>query len=302
MRFKFAKPETELVLFRNMVRKLVPDFDDKEQYVLWLVPDFWDERILYDVEGTVRLYDSEDNEIDVTPFGLEGTEYLTRKPYYNKGIRQIGLKKGRGRVYGIPLVFSDYHDMLKISTIKLHWEVMMPIFFSDASEEPYYVRPITMDIVYHVNFDVREIENNHWFTLSYQDKFFDDNGEKIRKDIREYYDIGMCVFNYHVIRGIDEDETDIIYDLCEVVAMDDREGALNKKEVEIVSMLDVQPFDGLVEKARKMEQQHFSKEHNRLSCEWNIGEWDIDRYYYEKTITLTADPYADIIPEKGFGF
>lgn len=303
MRFNFADPEPELELFRGMIRKLVPDFDDTKQYVLWLVPDFWDQRIIYDVEGSVRLYDQDDNEIDMTPFGLDGAKYLVRKPYYNKGIRQIGLKKGRSRLYGIPLVFDDHNDMLRIRTIKIHWEIMLPIFLSKDSDEPYDVRPITMDVVYHVEFDMADIEKNHWFTLSYQDKFFDDNEEEIRKDIQDYFDMGMCAYNYHVIRYPGDEETDVIYDLREIAAMDGSEGSLTQKETDIVTMLDSQPFKHLVDKAQQMGQEHFSEEHKKcLNSVCGGFECDIDRYYYEKMITLTADPYADIIPEKGFGF
>ena len=63
--------------------------------------------------------------------------------------------------------------------------------------------------------------------------------------------------------------------------------------------LNKQPFAHLINKAIELEKEYNKK---RILRGFRSVEWDIDRYFYEKTITLTADPYADIIPESGFGF
>ena len=81
MQYDFYNKEEVLIRFRNMIQKLVPDFDDAKQYVLWLVPNFWTDKILYDIQGTVKLYDVEDKEIDIAPYGLQKTKCLTRTPY-----------------------------------------------------------------------------------------------------------------------------------------------------------------------------------------------------------------------------
>lgn len=281
---RFALPR-----FRKMVQKLVPDFDDKKQYVLWLVCDLCSPYQSYSKEGSIKLYDVNDNEIDMSLFGLQHTKFLTRKPYYNKHICQIGVQKGSSRVYGIPLVFTDYHDILKIRTIKIHWDIIQPIFLHETAADPFDYRIKTMDIVYHVDFDVTDIDTKHWFTLSYQTYMFDEKAEYADKTAK-YYDTALCVSNYHIVD--DDGKLDTWLDLCEISAADNRVGKLSKHEEDIVTTLDSLSFDSLIQSARNAETGWIQKS----------DEWDADRYYYEKSVILQACPYADIVPESGFGF
>lgn len=286
-----ADEEDILPRFRNMVQKVVSDFDDKKQYVLWLVCDYFSAWSLYDVEGTVQLYDANNQEIDIMGFGLQNTKIITRTPYPNKLIRQIGIQKGRGKVFGIPLVFYNYQDMLQIKTIKIHWNIMKPIFFDENTV--WNVRPITLDILYYLSFDITDIEAKHWFTLSHKTHLFNDYPEGITK-ITDYYDMTLCVSGYHI-----EDNDGIMFaedTFCKICSANKMEWLLSNHERGVVHWLD-QQIDCLTEMFYK-----YNRKYNEIVDDINLFECDADCYYYEKAVMLEASSSPDISPLSVFGF
>lgn len=290
MKYHFAKVDDKLMgTYIRMVQKIYPDFNSDTQYCFWMVPDFWDKMLLYDVVGSVSVLDGGNHEICCVNLPAKAVQ-LTRTPYYNKGIRQVGLKLGRTRCFGIPFVFDTLEELQQIRCVKIHWDIMKPMFLSDTDVRPLDIRMTTLDTVYYIDFDVANVGDNHWFTLAYQDKFFD-MSEKYRQELTHYYENVICLSGIQVAdalsHGYDVDDF-----MMKIFTGDNVEGDLSDRESEIVDDLLKRDILYLVDMVHECEKSHGM----RLS-----NQWDLDKYYYERSIRLFADPYPDIIPESGFG-
>ena len=211
---------------------------------------------------------------------------MIRTPYYNKHIRQIGLKNGRSRCFGIPLVFNTLNELQKIKQVKIRWDIIQPIYMLDNVEnssveamnsllKTLEVRLLTLDIVYYIDFN--QTNKNHWFTLSHKDKLNDE---------------AICVADIHVNKNMDGDycANDC---LIQSHTRENFKCVFSEKQLKIIEELLMQNIDCLVAMAKHYEKIGYGNYSN---------EYNLDMYYYEKSIQLSADPYPDIIPESGFGF
>lgn len=268
MKYHFANVDDEFMnKYINMVKKIYPDFNPDTQYCFWIVADFFDDKLLFNVEGHVSLFDENNKLIDYNL--LFKAKPITRKPYYNKYIRQIGLKNGRSKCFGIPLVFNTLNELQKIKQVKIHWDITKPIYMLDNIEnysveamssflKTLEVRLLTLDVVYCIDFNFDKANKNHWFTLSHKDKFYDE---------------AICVADIHVNKNMDGDycANDC---LIQTYTRENLKCVFSEKQLKTIEELLMQNIDCLVAMAK----------------------------HYEKSIQLSADPYPDIIPESGFGF
>lgn len=289
MKYQLILDEGLKDLYVNMVRKVYPDFNPDVQYCFWIVPDFWDDKLLWVVDGHVSVLDKDNHFVDL---GLPSkVKQVTRTPYCNKGIRQIGVQNGRCRCFGIPLVFDSLEDLQKIKCVKIHWDIVKPMFLSADDSKPLDVRLTTLDVVYYLDFDVTNVQDGHWFTLSYQDKFFD-SAEEFRQEIHERYDEAMCACNFYVEKGLSDDVSvddsmvDIYTSLNEFCNLSDRQLEI----VDYFTTMDVKHLFALAE------------EHNKRCRVVSTDACELDRYYYEVAVRLQADPYPDFVPSCEFGF
>lgn len=97
----------------------------------------------------------------------------------------------------------------------------------------------------------------------------------------------------------DDENFIVVFGWDNISSADEKTGRLSEQEEKIARIIDKQPYFSLINKAIELEKLHMK---DKVSKGFLSVEWDIDRYWYEKTIKLTANPYADIIPESGFGF
>lgn len=292
MVYNFENCEVELKAFTNMVKKVRPNFDPESHYVLWIMSEFFDNHFLYDVDATVTLCDKNENEIDMLPYLTEKAKPITRTPYYNKCIRQAGIQIGRKRVFGIPLIFDDYHEIEKIAKIKVHWNIVNPMFLPERTQKPINLRLITLDVVHNLSFDFKDVEKNHWFSLYHKDVRFGDYREYVDDDMKAY---STCIAMYNYRLKLDYDTISEKSDSdCEYAKFENN--AFTEYELKIFDELKNQSTDDIIEKARKYGRDD-------LHLVTIDDEFFMDCYYYERAIILNADPYPDhIIPEEGFGF
>lgn len=294
MKYIFTDVDKVIPVYRRAVQKLYPDFDETKQYVLWIVADFWDDIRLYNIHGQVRLYDDQNQEIDTQLEFAVNAGQVVRKPYYNKGIRQVGIRKGRERIFGVPIVTDDVTKFEKIKKITVQWDILMPIFVDEQAPTPYEVCLCSLNVVHNVTFDMTNVDTNHWFTLSHQDILVD-KSEQYAHKMAQIYDTIVALLGLQVELPdgvhvkINPDDSDVL-----ILGMErnvDLDNPVSDHVNEILESMAKQPVNHLL--------NMFAEVNERVPLQ---VKWDLDRYHYETNVVLTADPYADIIPEPGFGF
>ena len=102
------------------LKRTHPDFREKEDWVLWIVPDMmflraeWFGRINYHpVAGNI--------EICKKSGAKQNLSVSMRRPYNNFYYNQMCLKKGSKKTFGIPLVFKTFAELQAITDIYIQW-------------------------------------------------------------------------------------------------------------------------------------------------------------------------------------
>lgn len=164
--YKMSDDGHESVL--KMLRKSYPNY--KDEYVLWLDFNFYSKYICDQIDAKIEFYDENWSLIQVAVDTLKDAGNhrggLIRRPYPNKNIRQIGMKSGRKRIYGFPLLFDAFAELSKIAHIRVIWDVYHSCYCSSNSERPYMVdySQLVLDIETHF------VESDgKWYTIHSQD-------------------------------------------------------------------------------------------------------------------------------------
>lgn len=286
MRWKYENPIRVVESCRKMIRKLYPDFDEKKHYVLWIISDFFDNHDIAGIEGSVKIFDEHNNQIfENLTVGNKDAKVLVRTPYYNKYIRQVGLKTGSKCLFGIPLVFDNYEDLIKVRKVHVHWNVAFNVVMYRNPSVPFGIRLACVDSFYNIDYDLTGIQENHWFTINHQDNCWDYHKE-YSKAADEYYDAAMLVTHLQV--NVDDDK--YVMTECDLATC-----AAHRRFTEL-SDLEEQG----VEFVLNHDVNDVGKFASKLDAKSDV--WDLDWYYHIKNITLIPDPYADLLSEPGFGF
>ena len=164
--------------FRNsqieVIKKHYSDYDEND-WVLWIIPDLF-YKFKADITGTIKIFLKNEETLEVP--------YLTRSPYPNKWLKQMSMKSGRKRLYGIPLLFKTFEELCEISRIEIRWSIVETdrLPFSEVTD---------LIVNYNLNFK-KNSENPEYrfFTVYSQDTTyfnFSDNEEDTIK-ANKYYD------------------------------------------------------------------------------------------------------------------
>lgn len=279
MRYNFENKQRVVDSCSTMIRKLYPDFYPEKQYCFWIIADIWDGSPWFHVDGSVTLYDKDDHEIPLSEFGYtDKMKPLIRTPYYNKGIRQVGVKYGRKRVFGLPLVVDDYTKLEAIQKVHIHWDVLFPMFWLKN-----HTCITTVDSVYHVSFDFADTLDNHFFTLEYQDKFWAED-ESYKDDAFHWYDIAAYGSGREMKKLYDTayGSDNAFWSFCFSDVHKNMSDEEKSRIVDVILRRDMKPALAAAEKSMREFVHNF--------------------YWHEKHVVLHADPHPDLIPEEGFGF
>lgn len=152
----------------RMLKKSCPDYND--EFVLWLDLNLYTKYVYTDMDVQVQLLDKDGGVLlDVKSLDKD-SNMIVRQPYPNKNLIQIGMKRGRNRVFGYPLVFSSFSDLESIKHVKILWTVYKPMWLTkdDADDVPLsmHVEQLVLDI--QTNFVAPDDADHHWYTISRQ--------------------------------------------------------------------------------------------------------------------------------------
>lgn len=277
-------------LYSKMIQKAVPDFDSARDYVLWLVFDFWSKSYLYDVSGQITLYDNQDQELSLADVSvLPDVKPIIRTPYPNHcEIRQVGMQCGRKRLFGFPIVIRDVLSFNKIKKIRVHWELINPMYLDDKTLMD--LRLVSVDAVYLVSFDLQP--GKHWFTLNREIHRFNWESDLCSDSkLQQYYDFGLCSFDEFVTT--DNKSYRVDYGDTDVYVLDGSAHSFTEKEKSVLAEFEAMSFDNLLQMARACEVKH------PVGIK---GEYSADRYYYEQKVQLVSDSVPDIAALATYGF
>jgi len=270
----------------EMIRRHYSDYDADRDYVLWIIADFFHPYTAV-IQGQVQVRKRDGEEIKVSQ--------LTRTPYPNKGIRQVSMKSGRKRLYGIPLIFHSFEELCEVKEVLIRWDLFVPIYLRET-EQGFDLRVENVVIRYELGFEKdSDHEDYRFFTIHSKDYVLDAFDEDTGDRSKEYYGEFDLALNATGVFEMDMNEVPIlppmiseIYDLTgSVVGEESR--PLTKKENEALTVLSELEQDNKM--VRKSLQEVIIKE----DVQW-------EGYYYERAEVLTATSIADLVPEPSFGF
>lgn len=256
----------------------------KDDWILWIVPDLFHNYNLLAHTGIISIKKKDGSLIQV-PF-------ILRTPYPNKLIKQLSMKCGRKRLYGIPLLFKTFEELCEVDEITIRWDIYEGWAFK-ASDKAVDLHTHTLIVKYVLSFkENAENSDYRFFTLFSKDNVYDVYEEKDIDRIREYYnefDIAMNVVGNLMC---DEEKWEVI--LGDTFTLKDKteediESLLTEEEQKIVDKL-----------VTVIPDKEKIKELLKIVTVKSEVQWQVS--YYERTEILTAEYMADILPESCFGF
>lgn len=268
MQYHFANPEKLTRKMIHMVQKAYPEFDPERDFCLWLVFDLFDPAPTAMLHGFFQISDREGNTLSLLP---EKGAPMLRSPYPNKAITQIGMKAGRKRVYGVPVVVPDYDTLQSIRSLTLEWILLHP---DDIQPSAAFCHS-----GYQFSWPEEPVDQMHWFTLARKDTL------KLDPD---WYDIGYegSRFRYEDGTVTVTDGTYTSFGLAkEEISRMTRQLCEDLQEPSSV-------YTEMLDRLRAQKPEEFSYlEPIHFTCR-----------FQQKELAMEACPYADLLPEPCFGF
>lgn len=100
-----------------VMQKMYPDTPYQEKYLLFIQCDLYWKYALEDMSCSIKIYTINGTEIIIP-------ETKIRRPYPNKNVTQLSMKKKRSCCdYGIIIPFDNYKDLTNICEIQVSWDV-----------------------------------------------------------------------------------------------------------------------------------------------------------------------------------
>ncbi len=275
----------------KMIRRAYPNYDEENDWVLWLVVDLFDKTAEDNLESIVNIKKVDGSEVVFTP--------ILRKPYPNIHIHQVALypSENNKRVYGIPLVFKTFEEIEDIKEISIKW-IKTYIKNSLSNTDKSCVFAEVLNVLYHTAFEKDTKHPEHrMFTIYSYDRFYNgyygnDNGESKEQE-QEYYDQFADVRHLNVISSVKMDR--VVNTFGYVIRNK------NKQENDI-----------LLEDIKQQYANHFKETPEGLVVFDNVKTmlWKSDLKelfgymvtHHETDETLTATYLAGVLPEPSFGF
>lgn len=271
----------------EMIQRAYPDYDAKNDWVLWLVFDLYHDKKPENTNCSIEIK-KDNGEILEIP-------YVVRKPYPNKRLHQVCMvpEDKRKRIFGIPLVFKNYEGLLKIKEITIKWRFFEKCGLSDNNKN-LAVQYATTEAHYYLNFKGNTKHPNFKiFTLSSKEmSSITDYGDKTEEMMETY----MSHFDF------------VAYSEANIKLESSR---IKTVELEVTEYYRDSNFSkyNLGRQFIRYENRirNFSQE-EADEIEKNVKEvfitTDVQYYpmYCMKHLTLEAEEIADIVPEPSFGF
>ena len=290
----------------EMLRRIYPEYEN--QYVLWLDLNLFTDTESLKTEAVFELLDENGHVLYSCDTSDKNNELnlLLRNPYPNKCITQIGRKCGRKRIYGVPLLFDSYEELIKIKTIRVVWTCYRRIFLTETDTIAFDMYLDQLLVQIDVKFAKPESGECKFYTIHSQDKFFNKvleciSSEKLGSD--EDVEAGMLAVladaGHDVIVACDmnlfpnENMDELLYvpDSDFYFWIEDVKNEQSTKGVQLMSQL----------QTMGVNQTSLTDllEHTKLMSK---AELNIHRAGYQSSITVPVKSRADILVSGSFGF
>lgn len=271
----------------EMIKRAYPDYDQDNDWVLWIVPDLFHNREFMKLVGEIEVKKKDGSVLEIP--------HVVRTPYYNKKLHQISLVPGdkRKRIFGVPLVFHSFEELEEISEVYIKWNIYAKCALDDKIEN-FVLHLLSVRIHYRVSFlkntvhpelRVFTIHSNDYSSTS---DLFKEN-EELKAEYLNEFDMALSANCSIELLINDEFETVILNPGIYInhSTADSNESCLSDDVTKrLVSLSD----------GEKGELKEFLKQ---MYVE---DEVEFSPDYLEKEEILTAEFMADLIPEPGFGF
>ncbi|MFR5030426.1 MAG: hypothetical protein ACLUCI_03655 [Blautia hansenii] len=260
----------------EMIKKHYADYNADKDYVLWIVADFYYPFTAV-IQGNVEVRKINGEKIEVPQ--------LTRTPYINKNIRQVSMKSGRKRLYGVPLVFHSFEELYEVNEIQIRWDLYIPVYLRD---EPLDLHVENVLVRYHLSF-AKTNEENHFFTIYSKDFVLESfNGESSDVQRQKYYEEFDLAIQTKGSFELDRDENPVlppmvtgIYDLTDSI----EEGKIRDLTEKETGMLN--SLTGLQQDS-EMIRRNLQEVAVKDDVQWS-------GYFYDRTEVLQATSIADLL-------
>lgn len=260
----------------EMLQKHYTDYDADKDYVLWIVADFY-YPFTASIQGKVEVRKRNGEKIAIPQ--------VIRNPYPNKKIRQVSMKSGRKRLYGIPLVFPSFEKLCEVNEVQIRWDLYVPVYLR---KHPVDLHVKNVLVQYHLKFEKTD-EENHFFTVHSKDYVLESfNGKGSDNKRQKYYKEFDSAIQTNGIFEMDRDENPVlppmvtgIYDLTDSI----EEGEIRdliEKETEMLNSL-----TGL-----QQDSEMIRRNLQEVAIKDNI-QWS--GYFYDRAEILQATSIADLL-------
>lgn len=262
----------------EIIKKHYADYDVDKDYVLWITADFY-YPFTSEIQGKVQVRKRNGEEIEIPQ--------VIRNPYPNKKIRQVSMKSGRKRLYGIPLVFHSFEELCEVNEVQIRWDFYIPTYLK-GRERPLDLHVKNILIRYHLEFNKTD-EENRFFTIYSQDYVFEGFVGKDSENLcKEYYTEFDTAIQTTGVIEMNTDKHSIlspmvsdIYDLTGSVKERESE-YLNEKETEMLNIFTELKQDD------KMIRKSLQKVDFKRKAQW-------EGYFYDRTEILKATSIAELL-------
>lgn len=260
----------------EMLQKHYTDYDADKDYVLWIVADFY-YPFTASIQGKVEVRKRNGEKIAIPQ--------VIRNPYPNKKIRQVSMKSGRKRLYGIPLVFPSFEELCEVNEVQIRWVLYVPVYLR---KHPVDLHVENVLVRYHLSF-AKTNEENHFFTIYSKDFVLESfNGESSDVQRQKYYEEFDLAIQTKGSFELDRDENPVlppmvtgIYDLTDSIE-EGKIRVLTEKETGMLNSLTGLQQDS--EMIRRNLQEVAVKD----DVQWS-------GYFYDRTEVLQATSIADLL-------
>lgn len=266
-----------LAVFKNrqigMLKRIHPEYNEKTDYVLWIVPDLITEKDEIHIGGTVKVLTWDGKEITY--------ECEVRRPYQQKHISHMSLRMNENekKVYGVPLIFRNFKELSKVKKVEVKW-----LYIPDSKNVTIH----TLDICYYLTFKRGKTENDRVFTLFLTDKPCRNLKDAEKPTYYQEYDYILSGEMPLEVRrrGINKGEVSIT---AEKGNNKEKEEMFTYAQATNISFADELGLAGFIkERAKKLLFKKLKFQYE--SC------------YMERNEGLKAKNTADLLPEQILGF
>lgn len=254
-----------------MIKKAYPDYDEKNDFVLWIVPDTYYPFQTEELSCEIEISKKNGEQLDF-PFKI-------RNPYPNKSLYQAALihdKDKRKNIFGIPLIFHTFAELETVNRVDIKWKVY------EKYKNIGWV--FGMHMRYNVSFKQNEEHPEYRIITIYSKDYLEisfESDEAAQDILTKYYE--------EFDTALTAEGTVISYDNEDPFVMIGN--ITNDKTREYY------PVDN-IEEEFKAELPDMDSIRTLSDCR----ETPYNNSYREKTEILIPEYMADIVPESCFGF